>query len=170
MVTISKFFWSLKKRQRCLCWLSSSSSHWVNAEWDSLSTVSRLREAPRQLSQCKLGLNINFSQCGICQYFERFYHSVLIQLLWSLIPHWLCQGGESLTLNQLTGNETQRQLSHCEMIQKLDMFADSTIKLKILKFNCWVMPWDCGSGHYFDFLLAVVSHWTYFRFRSLQQN
>ncbi len=61
----------------CLFWLDSSRSHWVNAEWDSMSTESTRSETPRQLSQRR-----------IHQHIRRFYHSALTLLTWSLTPWW----------------------------------------------------------------------------------
>jgi hypothetical protein len=44
----------------CMFWIVSSPSHWVNAESDSSSTESTRSKTPRQLSQRRVRLHVNW--------------------------------------------------------------------------------------------------------------
>jgi hypothetical protein len=82
----------------CLFWLDSSSAHWVDAEWDSLSTESTQSETPRQLSQCSRH-----------QHLRRFHHSALTQLTWSLTPRWPSWGGVTAECKKIWSQQIQEQ-------------------------------------------------------------
>ncbi len=117
----------------CLFWCNFSSAHWVNAEWDSLSTESTWSETPRQLSQRGMRLHVNWVNAEGTNIHEDF-----------IIPRWLSWHGVSLcvdsvdmeshlALTQLTGSETRHQLSHRQMLTNLNKSANSSTKSKTLK-------------------------------------
>jgi hypothetical protein len=121
----------------CLFWRDSSPSHWVNTKSDSSSTESMQSETPRQLSQRKVRLHVNWVNAEDTNIYEDF-----------IIPRWLSWCGVSLcidsvdveshlALTQLTRNETPRQLSHCWMLKNLNKSANS--KTKSNKFRSLII-------------------------------
>ncbi len=117
----------------CLFWLDWSFAHWVDAEWDSPSTESTWSETTCQLSQGGVRVRVNLVKAEGKNIYEDF-----------IIPRWLRWRRVSLhidsvnveshlTLTQLMGNETPRQLSHRWMLKNLNKWANSRIKSKTLK-------------------------------------
>jgi hypothetical protein len=117
----------------CLFWLDSSSTHWVDTEWDSPSTESTRNETPHQLSQRGVRLHVNWVNAEDTNIYEDF-----------IIRRWLSWLGVSLcvvsgkvdshlALTQLTGYENPRQRSHCRMLKNLNKSANSkTLKSLII--------------------------------------
>jgi hypothetical protein len=122
----------------CLFWFDSSSAHWGDIEWDSLSTESMWSETPRQLSHSGVRLHVNWVNAEGTNIKEDF-----------IIPHWLSWRGVSLhvdsvnveshlALTQLMVNKTRCQLSHRQMLKNLNESANSRTKLKTFKsFIIW---------------------------------
>jgi hypothetical protein len=135
MVNFS-IFYPFKGAWACyvwLFWIDSSSSHWVDSEWDSPSTESTRSETTHQLSQCGVRLHVNWVNAEGTNIYEDF-----------IIPRWLSWRGVSLrvdsvdveshlVLTQLTRNETRCQLSHRRMLKNLNKSANSSTKSKRLK-------------------------------------
>ncbi len=65
----------------------------INAEWDFTLTESTQSETPCQPSQCRVFV--------IRRYLQRFHHSALTQLTWSLTPYWLSQCGVSYSVDSI---------------------------------------------------------------------
>jgi hypothetical protein len=106
----------------CLFWFDSSLAPWVDVEWDSSSTESSPSETPRWLSQRRVRLHVNWFNAEGTNIYEDFI---------------ICVDSVDVeshsALTQLTGNETQRQLSHCRMLKNLNKSANSSTKSKTLK-------------------------------------
>jgi hypothetical protein len=117
----------------CLFCLDSSPSDWVNAESDSSSTESKQNKTPRQMSQHRVRLHVNWVNAEDTNIYEDF-----------IITRWLSWRGVSLcvdsvdveshlALTQLTRNETPRQLSHRRMLKNSNKSANSRKKLKTFR-------------------------------------
>jgi hypothetical protein len=92
----------------CLFWFDSSSAHWVDAEWDSLSTESMQSETTCQLSQLGVRLHINWVNAEDTNIDEDF-----------IIPRWLSCRGVSLRVDSVD------MKSHLALIQLTGMSLDA---------------------------------------------
>ncbi len=118
---------------RWLSWCGVSFPvNWVNAKWDSMSTVSTRSETPRQLSQQGIEIFVNVGALCIDS-FDVESHSMLTKLTWNLCKCWyplrwlswcgvlLCVDSVDMkshsVLTQLTGSLTPHWLSVRKMNQ-----------------------------------------------------
>jgi hypothetical protein len=122
-------------------WLTLSSSHWVNVEWDSQPTETTWSETQYQLSQCTvyLILFLNNLKLPICSNFLSFCinsvdlksHSALTQLMDSETTHVPSRHGTIKILNILVNSRiwteplTRLLISPC----KFDTWKKYRIKM-----------------------------------------
>jgi hypothetical protein len=92
-------------------WLIWFSTHLVDAEWDSPSTESMRSETPRQLSQSRVRLHVNWVNKEGTNIYD-FIIPCWLSWCWVSLRIGSVSVESHLALTPLTGNETPRQLSH----------------------------------------------------------
>jgi hypothetical protein len=98
------------------------SVNWVNVEWDSTSTESTWSQTPRQLSQRRRH-----------QHLQRFYHTALTQLTWSLTLRWLSWHRVSHRVDSVDEKWDSASTESPLNVKNLNKSANSRTKSKTFK-------------------------------------